>query len=304
MPDRDKTGRRDEPALDGSTTERVDRDEVLHLAELEAQCVIEPVEAARLERLFAAAAPSLQAEVRALQERIALDPLMRSSDEPSESLRLRTLGRVAQAIEEDAAVAAPLATIGPKAAAARAAASKRDGLTPDAVRSIIDGISRERERLQAVRQPYWRAAAFFLLAALCVSVYFNWRYVTVSEKLAGFANAEIIDSDMRQIAANMAGFDFGRSRHIDLTRAVAEHPAHVEVFTDPTSGRVAVIGVGFEVGETLEIVIRDPEGGMPYTQQFRVTAMGFGKVCEVPESVARAGLVEIRNSAGATIFRA
>lgn len=281
-----------------------DREELLHLAELEAHGLTEPLESQRLERLFSAAAPSVQAEVVALQERIALEPAFRSDELPPESLRLRTLGRVAHAIEQESAAAAPIATIGPRATAARASDARRDQMSVDAVRSIIDGITRERERLQTVRQPYWRAAAFFLLAALCVSVYFNARYVSVSEKLANFANAEIIDKDMRVIASTMAGFDFGRAEHIDLKRIQGAQKAHVEIFSDPESGRVAVLGVGFEVGETLEIVIRDPEGGSPYTQQFRVTAMGFGKVCEVPADVARAGLVEIRNGAGATLFTA
>lgn len=303
MPDRDSTGHHND-AGSGGSTERVDREELLHLAELEAQCVLEPVEAARLERLFAAAVPSLQAEVRALQERLSLEPVLRSDEHPSESLRLRTLGRVAQAVEQESAGAAPIATIGPRSGAVQGIARKGEQMSADAVRSIIDGISRERERLHAVRQPYWRAAAFFLLAALCVSLFFNWRYVAVSEKLASFANAEAIDSDMRAIAANMAGFDFAGAHHVDLMRLADDHGAHVEIFTDATNGRIAVLGVGFDVGETLEIVIRDPEGGAPYSQRFRVAAMGFGKVCEVPQAMARAGIVEIRNGSGVTLFRA
>ena len=66
----------------------VDRDELLQLAELEARGVIEPTEDLRLERLFAAASPSLQAEVRAMQERLELEPALRSDEVPSESLRL------------------------------------------------------------------------------------------------------------------------------------------------------------------------------------------------------------------------
>lgn len=301
----------------------VDRDELLQLAELEARGLIEPAEELRLERLFAAASPSLQAEVRSMQERLALEPTLRSDEMPGESLRLRTLGRVAHAIEQEAAGAAPIAMIGPrllhsktdgvkeglridgaKIESGKTDGARREQMSLDAVRSIIDGITRERERLQIVRQPYWRAAAFFLLAALCVSVYFNWRYVAVSEKLAGFANAAIIDADMRMIASTMAGFDFGAARHLDLKRIQGAQKAHVEIFTDPNSGRVAVLGVGFDVGETLEIVIRDPEGGAPHIQQFRVDAMGFGKVCEVPAEFARAGLVEVRNGAGATLFTA
>lgn len=288
---------------DGFDTDPFAAGELRQLAELQARGLTDAAEDARLERLFAMATPSLQAEVVALQERIALDPSLRSVELPSDSLRLRTLAHVVHAAEQEGAAAAPIATIGPRQAPV-AGGAKREQMSMDAVHSIIDGIARERDRLQAVRQPYWRAAAFFLLAALCASVYFNWRYATVSERLAGYAISEVIDEDMRSIASSIAGFDFGRARHLDLKRLRGAEKAHVEIFTDPESGRIAVLGIGFDVGETLEIVIRDPEGGAPYTQQFRVTAAGFGKLCEVPIACARAGLVEIRNGSGATLFTA
>jgi hypothetical protein len=281
-----------------------DREELLHLAELEARGLIEAAESQRLERLFAAAAPSVQAEVMALQEKLVLEPSLRSDKLPAESLRLRTLGRIAQAVEQESAAAAPIATIGPRAGAARASDARRDQMSVDAVRSIIDGITRERERLQTVRQPVWRVAAFLLFAALAVSAYHNWEYISLSRKLAGYANADFVDKDMREIAVAMAGFDFGRARHLDLKRIQGAPSAHVEIFTDPDTGRVAVLGVGFDDGETLEIVIRDPEGGLPHIQQVRVSGMGFGRLCEVPADFARAGLVEIRSGSGATLFTA
>jgi hypothetical protein len=281
-----------------------DREELLHLAELEARGLTEAAESQRLERLFAAAVPSLQAEVIALQETLALEPSLRSAELPPESLRLRTLGRVAQAIELETSAAAPIATIGPRVGAARSTDGRRDQMSVDAVRSIIDGITRERERLQTVRQPIWRVAAFLLFAAMAVSAYHNWEYASLSEKLAGYANADFVDKDMRRIASDMAGFDFGRARHLDLKRIQGSSKAHVEIFADAEDGRIAILGVGFEDGETLEIVIRDPEGGLPYTQQVRVTGMGFGRVCEVSAELARAGLVEIRNGSGATLVTA
>lgn len=310
MPDRNSTGRRDndEPGLTGSIPERVDRDELLALAEVDAFGVIDPVEAVRLERLFANATPSLQAEVRAMQERLAMNPALRSAETPGESLRLRTLGRVAQAIEQEASGAAPIATIGPKAgqaiATGSARAAPREEWDTESFRSMVHAIERERARQILPRHPYWRFAALIMLGALCVSLYFNYRFVTVSEKLAGLANAEIFDSDLRAIARDLAGFDFARARHVDLMRLVPERGGHVSIFSDPATGRIAVIGVGFEVDEVLEIVVRNPEGGAPVTREFRVAASGFGKVCDVPEALARAGLVEIRDASGVTLFKA
>ncbi|MFZ9916151.1 MAG: hypothetical protein ACO3IB_12575, partial [Phycisphaerales bacterium] len=93
-------------------SEEPTRDELLELATLEALGQLDEVEEARLDRAFRAASPSLQDEIRELQLRVATDPALRSSEPPPSSLRLRTLARVAHAIEEDAAAAAPIATIG------------------------------------------------------------------------------------------------------------------------------------------------------------------------------------------------
>jgi hypothetical protein len=293
-------------------SERIDRDELLALAELEMCGMTDAVESARLERLFSGAVPSLQSDVLALQARLAIDPVLRSGELPPESLRLRTLARVAQAIDEEGGAAAPIATIGRKGTAGVSAglagagvgSPSRDVLTPEGLRSVIDSIARERERLHAFRQPYWRAAAFFLLAALCVSIYFNSRYVAVSEKLATFASGEVIDSELRALATGMVGFDFGRAQQLNLVSLSPSPSGHVQIFTDASSGRIAVIGLGFAADETLEIVIRNPEGGDPFTHRFRVSAMGFGKVYDVGSTMARAAIVEIRNGDGVTLFRA
>lgn len=289
---------------EGSWTDR-DRAELLQLAELEALALVDsdedPVASARLERLFESAPPSVQAEVRALQERVATSPLLRSAELPSDSLRLRTLARVAHASEEESRAAAPIATIGPRQAAR--GGKRGDRFSFDEVRSIIDGISRERDRMQSVRQPYWRVAAFILLAALSVSLLFNWKYVDVSEKLARFTVGEAIDSDMRALASDLAGFDFAGAEHRLLVAVSSDAAGSGSVYIDAESGRVAVLGFGFTPGETLEIVVRDSESGLSHSHHF-LAAAGFGKICEVPVDLARRGTVEIRDSAGTVLFRA
>jgi len=286
-----------------SWTER-DRAELLRLAEDEAYGLVrsddDPVEAARLERLFHAAPPSVQAEVRALQERIATDPLLRSAQLPAESLRLRTTARVMHASEEESKAAAPIATIGPRDAAA---GQRGDRFSFDEVRSIIDGISRERDRMQSVRQPYWRVASFLLLAALGVSLSFNWWYVDLSGKLAGYIVGEAIDADMRAVAAEFAGFDFAAAEHRALVAVAPLATGGGSVYVDASTGRVAVIGIGFLPGESLEIVVRDDESGLSHSHRF-LSASGFGKVCEVPAELARRGTIEIRDASGAVLYRA
>lgn len=289
---------------DGSWSDR-DRAELLQLAELEALALVDadgdPVASARLERLFESAPPSVQAEVRALQERTATNPLLRSAELPSESLRLRTIARVVHASEEESRAAAPIATIGPREGGR--GGKQGDRFSFDEVRSIIDGISRERDRMQAVRQPYWRVAAFILLTALSVSLLFNWRYVDVSEKLARFTVGEAIDSDMRALATDLAGFDFEGAKHRLLVAVSSDATGCGSVYIDADSGRVAVLGFGFTPGDTLEIVVRDTESGLSHSHHF-LAAAGFGKICEMPAELARRGTVEIRDSSGTVLFRA
>jgi hypothetical protein len=289
---------------EGCWTDR-DRAELLQLAELEALALVDadedPVASARLERLFDAAPPSVQAEARALQERFATDPLLRSAELPSDSLRLRTIARVVHASEEESRAAAPIATIGPRQAVR--GGKQGDRFSFDEVRSIIDGISRERDRMQSVRQPYWRVAAFILLAALSVSLLFNWRYVDVSEKFARFTVGEVIDAEMRALATDLAGFDFARAEHRVLVAVSPNATGCGSVYVDAASGRVAVLGLGFAPGETLEIVVRDSDSGLSHSQRF-LAAAGFGKICEMPAELARRGTVEIRDSSGTVLFRA
>ena len=88
------------------------RDELRELATLEVIGCLDEVESARLERLFEAARPSVQSEVRALQAQIAVEPSLRSAEAVPEDLRLRVLARLATAIEEAERAQAPLASIG------------------------------------------------------------------------------------------------------------------------------------------------------------------------------------------------
>lgn len=281
-----------------------DRAELLELAELEALALIDreqdPVAANRLERLFGAAPPSVQSEVLALQERIATTPLLRTSEVPPESLRLRTVARVVHVSEDESRAAAPIATIGPRQARG---ASRGERFSFDEVRSIIDGISRERDRMQSVRQPYWRVASFILLAGLGVSLFFNWLYIDASGKIARFTVGEAIDADVRAAAAELAGFDFGRAQHRPLVAVDPAAKGSGSVYVDAESGRVAVLGIGVDPGR-LEIVVRDAELGLSYSHHFKLDGAGFGKICEMPVELARRGTVEIRDSSGTVLYRA
>ena len=76
----------------------ISREELLELAVADAIGVLDEVDTARFERVFSSAAPSLQAEVRVAQDRVALDRMLLVDEQPPASLRLKTLARVAAAI--------------------------------------------------------------------------------------------------------------------------------------------------------------------------------------------------------------
>ena len=91
------------------------REELLELAQFEMLGVLDPVETASFERAFALATPSVQAEIIALQARVAEDPTFRAhGEQPSAALLLRTMARVVDAMESESQSAQPIATIGPR----------------------------------------------------------------------------------------------------------------------------------------------------------------------------------------------
>lgn len=282
------------------------RDELRELATLEVIGCLDEVESARLERLFEAARPSVQSEVRALQAQLAVEPSLRSAEAVPEDLRLRVLARLATAIEEAERAQAPLASIG--RVRGREPADERSSMASvdEVLRRVEETqVEATRRSLAAQRTGWWaRAAILFLLASLAVSLFFNWRYTRLSEKVLGFANAAIIDADMRALVASMGAFDFGAARHIDLRPMVAGVRGHVQVFADADSGRIAVLGVGLSAGETLEIVAFGADGEMPVTHAFRVETTAFGKLVEVPASFAANPRIEIRDAWGSVLFAA
>ena len=160
----------------------ISREELLELAVADAIGVLDEVDTARFERAFSSAAPSLQAEVRVAQDRVALDRMLLVDEQPPASLRLKTLARVAAAIELEAAGAAPIAMIGPaRGHTADRAVAGAVAVSDNSPREFIDHESREAivreilERSAMERRPpqhLWRAAALFLFAALVVALYF------------------------------------------------------------------------------------------------------------------------------------
>ena len=204
----------------------ISREELLELAVADAIGVLDEVDTARFERAFSSAAPSLQAEVRVAQDRVALDRMLLVDEQPPASLRLKTLARVAAAIELEAAGAAPIAMIGPaRGYTAERAVAGAVAVSDNSPREFIDHESREAivreilERSAMERRPpqhLWRAAALFLFAALVVALYFHSEQRAISERMMNFVDGRMSADAVWAIGRATAGFDFANARQLKV----------------------------------------------------------------------------------------
>ncbi len=204
----------------------ISREELLELAVADAIGVLDEVDTARFERAFSSAAPSLQAEVRVAQDRVALDRMLLVDEQPPASLRLKTLARVAAAIELEAAGAAPIAMIGPaRGHTADRAVAGALAVSDNSPREFIDHESREAivreilERSAMERRPpqhLWRAAALFLFAALVVALYFHSEQRAISERMMNFVDGRMSADAVWAIGRATAGFDFANARQLKV----------------------------------------------------------------------------------------
>jgi len=256
----------------------ISREELLELAAADAIGALGEVDAARFERAFDAASPSLQSELRSLQERIAADPMFLSAEHPAASLRLKVLARVASAMDE--ASAKPIATIGP--ASASTSALRRDGSDDrDALlRELLERSTRESRPTQHV----WRAAALFLFAALMVALYFNAEQRRISDRLIGFIDRQLTDEAGREIARMAAGFDTTSARELVVRDANGAPVQHIHAFLDAESKRVFVYGMGV-TDPARAVIVRAGGSDSPLTlAASTVLDRGFAVMFAMPES--------------------
>lgn len=307
----------------------ITRDEMLELAIADAMGVLDTVDSARFERAFAAAVPSLQAEVRAMQDRVVADRALLSDELPPASLRLKTLARVASAIEHERAAAAPIATIGParvtrgmqgvradevrlenagldagldaghdvagledaRLADARLAEARVDGAREQRVRDIL---KREiLERAAHERRPtqhLWRAAALFLFAALAVALYFQVEQRRISNRLMDLVDGKLVDDALHAIARTTEGFNFVAARELRVVDAGGHDSKLVHAYLDESSNRVCVVAFGVaESGNPVRVVAGDPKRPVPVVASI-VENRGFSVIFDLPPEQTSLGL--------------
>jgi hypothetical protein len=292
----ESTSFRDEP---------LPREELLELAAADAFGALDAVEQARFERAFALSAPSLQAEVRTVQDRVAQDPAFRSGDQPPASLRLKTLARVAAAIESEGV--APIAVIGPARGAGhwgaghwgagRRGAGRR---AEPAVDSSRDALLREiLARAEIERRPpqhLWRIAALFLFAALVVALFFHSEQRKISERLMDYVDGRMTETSVRALAQATESFDFTRARSLQVLDADGRASRTVHAYLDEVTREVCVVGFGV-VDPGLSVRVLDGASGATHQLAASVVeSRGFGLRFQQPEGVRELRL-EVGDSA-------
>jgi len=287
----ESTSFRDEP---------LPREELLELAAADAFGALDAVEQARFERAFALSAPSLQAEVRAVQDRVAQDPAFRSGDQPPASLRLKTLARVAAAIESEGI--APIAVIGPAHGAGHWGAGRRGAgrRAEPAVDSSRDALLREiLARAEIERRPpqhLWRIAALFLFAALVVALFFNSEQRKISERLMDYVDGRMTEASVRALAQATESFDFTRARSLQVLDADGRASRTVHAYLDEVTREVCVVGFGV-VDPGLSVRVLDGASGATHQLAASVVeSRGFGLRFHQPEGVRELRL-EVGDSA-------
>jgi len=277
-------------------SEEPTRDELLELAMLEAMGQLDEVEEARLDRAFRAASPSLQDEIRALQLRIASDPALRSAEQPPASLRLRTLARVAHAIEEDAAAAAPIAMIGQ--------GSRERGA--DSNSGSVERLNEDMRRRAPVANggvsAVWRVAALLAFAALAVTLYFNAQTAAISRSLVFALQNQSVEEQLTDVARRLAGLDLRDEDRVAL-KSRGGAPGDAWSYVDRTNQRLVVVGMGLatDLG-VLTVRIVDDAGNARVLE--RVACNGsFARVYALPAEFAAAGArIELVDGDGAVLY--
>lgn len=184
-----------------SPSESVSREELIELAVLEAAGLLDEVDSTQLNRLFHAAAPVLQAEIRALQAAIAADPSLLSDESPGFELRGCTLTRIRDEMSAERAAHAPIATIGPRRPSAMTASEQAIEL----VELRAANHSARAESLRWNRSAViWRAASIAVGALLLVSLYYNLASNLYSVRIGQLA----LDASVREELSRALGTSY------------------------------------------------------------------------------------------------
>jgi len=267
-------------------------------AVLDAMGMLDEVEAAAFDREFRNAPASLQAELRAVQAEVAVDPAFRGAGDPPADLKLRTLTRVMSAVEEQESQLAPIAHIGMvggmlgQASGDRAGASGRRSVSSIDAQELVD----QAMELAVLRSDMdrfvrssrvWRAASFALMAGLLAALAFNF----ATQGLAGrIAEAALGMASHREIYAAMGQETAGTLLQAGGTRlsTAVRGGGAVLVAMNPATKDSLVYAFGLTPGRSYVVEHVSGDGAVTTLARFEATLPFYALPVAAPDEAARA----------------
>jgi hypothetical protein len=227
-------------------------------AVLDALGLLDEVESAQFERAFHDAPPSVQADLRAVQAAVAVDPAFLADGEPSPDLRLKTLARVMTAVEQQEVQFAPIAQIGRTSARAE----RRPVRSIDANELVeqameLSALRKDVERFTRSSY-YWRAAAIALTAALTVALVFQVTTSQLALRITGYALGAATPAQIFEAMGHPGALRFFEKA--SFVRGVAGSSGSATIATDLASGKSLMLVIGLVAGSEYRLQHRSETG--------------------------------------------
>jgi hypothetical protein len=227
-------------------------------AVLDAMGLLDEVESAQFERAFRDAPPSVQADLRAVQAAVAVEPAFLADGEPSPDLRLKTLARVMTAVEQQEVQFAPIAHIGRTAARAErhpvrsidASELVEQAMELSALRKDVERFTRSSY--------YWRAAAIALTAALTVALVFQVTTSQLALRITQYALGSATPAQVFQAMGHPGAVRFFEKA--SFIRGVAGSDGSASIAVDLASRKSLMVAIGLTAGSQYVLQHRSDTG--------------------------------------------
>lgn len=269
-------------------------------AVLDAMGLLDEVESAQFERAFHDAPPSVQADLRAVQAAVAVDPAFLADGEPSPDLRLKTLARVMTAVEQQEVQFAPIAHIGRMAARAE----RRPVRSIDANELVeqameLSALRKDVERFTRSSY-YWRAAAIALTAALTVALVFE---VTTSQLALRITQYALGSATPAQVFESMDHPGALRAfEKASFLRGIAGAGGSATIATDLASKKSLMLAIGLDAGGKYMLEHRSETGFVTPLADFVAQRGIWGVEIDSGAELLKTGTLVLRDEAGNVVM--
>jgi len=269
-------------------------------AVLDAMGLLDEVESAQFERAFHDAPPSVQADLRAVQAAVAVDPAFLAEGDPSPDLRLKTLARVMTAVEQQEVQFAPIAQIGRTAGRAE----RRPVRSIDANELVeqameLSALRKDVERFTRSSY-YWRAAAIALTAALTVALVFE---VTTSQLALRITQYALGSATPAQVFESMDHPGALRAfEKASFLRGIAGAAGSATIATDLSSKKSLMLAIGLDAGGEYVLEHRSETGFVTPLADFVAQRGIWGVEIDTGAELLNTGTLVLRDKAGNVVM--